>query len=199
MRRRLFSLTAVALIAIALEGGTQPAIRAIGSATAPITMEVFSDYQCGHCKALYEQALVPLMNDYVRAGKVYLVHREFPLPQHPYAREAACLACAANRIGKYERVCDVLFRTQDSWSANGKVAETACSVLTADEAKKVLALAKDPSVIAEVQQDLALGRSLNINATPTVLLTHKGQRFPIPGGVSYPILRRFLDQLLVKG
>jgi hypothetical protein len=87
----------------------------------------------------------------VDKGKVYMIHREFPLNQHPYALEAACYACAAHRVGKWEQVCDVLFRKQESWAASGKVDETVCSVLMPDEAKRVRALAKDPSIIAEVR------------------------------------------------
>jgi hypothetical protein len=40
---------------------------------------------------------------------VYLVQREYPLPIHAYARQAACYACAAERIGRYQEVCDQLF------------------------------------------------------------------------------------------
>jgi hypothetical protein len=57
-----------------------------------------------------------------------MIHREFPLNQHPYALEAACYACAAHRVGKWEQVCDVLFRKQESWAASGNVDETVCSV-----------------------------------------------------------------------
>src|SRR5271170_6669648 len=49
-------------------------VKAIGSKSAPITMEVFSDYQCPSCRLLYEQTLKPLINEYVATGKVYLIH-----------------------------------------------------------------------------------------------------------------------------
>ena len=41
----------------------------------PVSIEVFSDFQCPSCKALYEQTLRPLSEEYVAKGKVYLVHR----------------------------------------------------------------------------------------------------------------------------
>ena len=59
--------------------------KAIGSPNAPITMEVFSDYQCPSCRALFEETLKPLIADYVALGKVYLVHRDFPLPMHSHS------------------------------------------------------------------------------------------------------------------
>ena len=77
-------------------------------------IDVYSDFQCPACKTLYERTLVPLAYDYVDKGKVYLVHHEYPLPMHAHAMEAACYACAASRVGKYEQVCDVLFRQQET-------------------------------------------------------------------------------------
>lgn len=172
-----------------------PSGKTLGTAVAGITIEVFSDFQCPGCKALYEQTMGPLIQDYVRTGRVYLVQRDYPLPQHTYAKQAACYACAANRVGKYEQVCDVLFKKQDSWGTTGKVDETVCSVLTAAEAAKVRALAKDPVILAEVEKDMSLGLRARISSTPTMLISHNGKTQAVPGAVSYPILRRYLDSL----
>ena len=131
-------------------------------------------------------------------GKVYLVHRDFPLAMHAHAREAACYACAAGRIGKYEAACDILFRQQDSWAADGKVADTVCSVLSPSEGKQVRALAKDPQIVASVEHDIQLGTAAGVQKTPTMVITYKNQRYPITGAVNYDLLRRFLDQLLTK-
>jgi protein-disulfide isomerase len=190
--RKLFVAFALFLAAL---GAWAAQLRNRGLANAPILIEVYSDFQCPACKALYERALVPLTYDYVDKGKVYLVHHEFPLPMHAHAMEAACYACAASRVGKYEQVCDVLFRQQEAWAASGKVDETVCSILTPAEAKKVRALAKDPAVIAEVKQDIQAGQSASINQTPTMILTYRSKQYRIPGG-NYDILRRFIDQLL---
>jgi len=75
-------------------------VKAIGSKSAPITMEVFSDYQCPSCRLLYEQTLKPLINEYVATGKVYLIHRDFPLPMHKYSTDAARWVNAGAKIGR---------------------------------------------------------------------------------------------------
>lgn len=172
-------------------------MRSRGVSTAPILIDVYSDFQCPACKALHENTLGQLAHDYADKGKVYLVHHEFPLPQHAHALEAACYACAASRVGKYQQVSDVLFHSQETWAANGKVDETVCSILTAAEAKKVRALAKDPAISAEVQQDIQAGKTAQINQTPTMILTYRGKQYRIPGA-NYDILRRFIDQLLAN-
>src|SRR5262245_17460592 len=139
--------------------------KARGISLAAITIEVFSDFQCPACKSLHEETIKPLIMEYVDKGKVYLVHKDFPLPMHQYAREAAMLACAAGRIGKYDLVADGLFANQPSWSKDGKVQETVTRLLSPADAKKVLALAKSPEVAADVERDTQNGRDAKLNQT----------------------------------
>jgi protein-disulfide isomerase len=175
-----------------------PSGRTIGPSMANVTVEVFSDYQCPTCKVLYEKTLRPLIAEYARTGKIRFVHREFPLSMHAYAREAACYACAADRVGKYEQVCEVLFRDQDSWAKTGKVADAACSVLTPAEAKRVRALAQDPAIKSEIDSDLRLGATRRVGGTPTMFITGGGRTYTQTSMVDYPILRRVVEQLMAR-
>jgi protein-disulfide isomerase len=189
------------LFAVALSGvepKSVPAGKALGSPTAPVTLEVFSDYQCPSCKTLYEDTLKPLIHDYVFKGMVYLIHRDFPLAMHPHARAAAIYANASLRVNKYEIVCAALFRQQAVWAANGKIDDAIATVLTPAEMQKVRALIKDPQMSVEMEQDIALGVKARVNQTPTMIFTHKGRSYPITGAVNYSILRKFIDDLLSK-
>ena len=170
--------------------------KSLGSPSAPVRIEIFSDFECPACKTLHEQILPLVFKDYVIPGKVYLVSREFPLPMHQYSREAANYATAAARLGKYQQVADTLFLSQTSWEVNGKVWDQVANVLTPAEAKKVQVLAKDPSVLSEVQRDVDAGRVAGINQTPTMFVTRGTSRFPVVGVVNYTLLRSMLDGLL---
>ncbi len=75
-------------------------------------MEVFSDYECPSCRSLYENTLRPMINDYVASGKVYLIHRDFPLPMHKYGYEAARWINAAARVGQFQNVEAALYDNQ---------------------------------------------------------------------------------------
>lgn len=194
MKHRAITLAALLFATTSFGQAPVPSGRMIGTPISAITIDLYSDFQCPGCKQLYEQTIRPLIENYARKGRVYLVEHYFPLPIHQFAIPAACYACAADRIGKYEQVCDVLFKKQEEWSRTGNVDETACSVLTAAEAKRVRALAKDPSVLNEVQKEIALGKSHNINGTPTMLIAHNGTTRPV-GLVSYSVLTRYLDSL----
>ena len=61
--------------------------KAFGSKNAPVVIEEFSDYQCPACKTLYTTTNRLLMDNYVTTGKVYLLHRDFPLAMHAHSRE----------------------------------------------------------------------------------------------------------------
>ena len=131
--------------------------KTLGNPWAPVCMEVFSDFECPGCKAFHETVLPLLVRDYVNTGKVYVINHEFPLPMHPYSREAANDATAAAQVGKYQQVADALFANQASWHTSGKVWDTVAGVLTAAEQKKVKELAMAPATLAQVQQDIDLG------------------------------------------
>jgi protein-disulfide isomerase len=171
--------------------------KALGSPTAPIVMEIFESFDCPHCKDLNETTLPLVIRDFVNTGKVYMVHREFPLSgqYHPNAREAAIYATAAGRIGKYEQVSDALFKNQMAWYMGAsKVWPTVANVLTPTEQKKVQELAKTPAVIAEVDREYQEGVNLGVNSTPTMVVTHGPQRFPIPAQqLNYGFLKSLID------
>ena len=198
MKSLIACLFLFALIAAPAEQKSLPPGKTLGVSTAPITIEVFSDYECTHCKLLYEETLRPLMRDYVAKGKVYFIHRDYPLPQHVNARPAACLANASRQVNKYEDVCAALFRQQAVWSANGNIEAAVATVLTPAELTKVRLLAKDPKITAEMEGDIALGQKLHVTLTPTMVIAFKGRSNPISGSINYSFLRSYLDDLLSK-
>jgi protein-disulfide isomerase len=195
MTRQIFTAVLLAL-SVAAYAQTVSSGRAIGPITANVTMDVYSDFQCPHCKALAEQTLPRVKEEYALKGKIRLVHHDFPLPMHTYAKQAALFAAAADRVGKFEQVSEVLFKQQDRWGADGKVEEVVDGVLTEAEARKVHDLVKDPSVTAVVQRDIDLGTRLNITSTPTIIITKNLKSERVVGFVSYAILARYLDQQL---
>jgi len=168
---------------------------AYGSKSAPIVMEVFSDFQCPACKTLFMTTNRQVMDNYVSTGKVYFIHRDFPLPMHAHSQVAAQYSRAAAQIGKFEVVEQALFQNQERWEQNGDVDGTVASVLSPSEMTKVRALVKGGTVNAAIQKDVALGKIYNVSQTPTTVFHSKGQTYPYGGTMSYEILRNFLDQL----
>jgi len=196
--------------------------KSYGSPSAPIVMEVFSDYQCPSCRSLFENTLRPMIDDYVAAGKVYLVHRDFPLPAHKYGYQASRWANAAASVGheQFAKVEAALYDNQASWSNDGNIEKFVETALSSADLKRVQKLMEgcEASPTASlpganlrnvaataagcafdpfIEQDRALGQRIPVQATPTFVFTHKGLRLPPSSGViSWQILKQFFDSLL---
>ena len=181
-------------------------MKTLGSKDAPIMMEVFSDYQCPACGALFEQTLRPMINDYVAAGKVYLVHHDFPLPIHPYGYEAARWVNAAARIGRFQEIDAALYDNQKAWSGDGNIEKYVSGALSAADFKRVqkqmagcgieIKPGQGCALDAFIEQDKELGRTVPVNQTPTYVFTHKGERLaPGAGPLSWQLLKQFFDSL----
>ena len=170
--------------------------KAFGSKSAPIVMEVFSDYQCPSCKAFYTNTNRQLMENYVSAGKVYLIHRDFPLQMHAYSRVAARYARAAADLGKIEAVEKALYDNQEKWEQTGDVDGTLAAVLSGGDMTKIRGMVKGGTMEPLIDKDYQIGMTYRVNQTPTTVFHYKGQTYPYAGGMSYGILRTFLDQLL---
>ncbi len=172
--------------------------KAFGSKNAPVIMEVFSDFQCPACKTLFITTNRQLLENYVSTGKVYLIHRDFPLPMHAHSRVAARYARAAAQIGKVEPAEQALFENQEKWEQSGDVDGTVAAVLTPAEMTKVRALVKGGTLEPLIDRDYALGQVYRVNQTPTTVFHSKGQTYPYSGVMTYEILKQFLNQLLTQ-
>jgi len=187
-------------------------VKAYGSKDAPITLDVYTDYQCPSCRNLYENTLRPMINDYVAAGKVYIVHHDFPLPMHKYSYEAARWANAAARAGEFPNVEAALYDNQDAWGADGNIEKYVSASMSSAEFKRVQKLMEGACMVpvpagsggthacpfdAYIEEDRAAGMRIPVQATPTYMISYKGQHLPpATGFVSWPILKQFFDSLL---
>jgi len=173
--------------------------KAIGNPNAPITMEVFGDFQCPACRVFFETTVKQVIDDYVIPGKVYIIHRDFPLEMHPYARQAARLANAAAEFGQFEAIERALYDHQDEWSAKGNIDEVMASYFPPAQFKKFQAYEAQHigEINASIERDRAMGTQRNVNQTPTVYITSHGKTEALPGGgVDYKLLKSYFDYLL---
>jgi len=170
-----------------------------GSPGAPIACEIYSDYECPSCAAFFRDTLPRLVAEYVQTGKVKLLHRDFPLAQHPYAKLAARYANAAGQAGQYDKAVSRLFQTQDIWGASGDIEAQLAPVLSPAVMRKVRDMvAHDQRLDDTVAADQAMGVSDRLRATPTLVVVWKGNRQSISPIPSYALLKSYLDDLLAR-
>src|SRR4051794_35154982 len=76
---KTFALLLAALLPCVAAAADVDKAKTLGNPSAPIMMELYSDFMCPHCKHLHEDILPAIVMDYVNTGKAYLIFREFPL------------------------------------------------------------------------------------------------------------------------
>jgi len=176
-------------------GATPPNLA--GSPTALVTVEEFADFQCGSCAAAH-----PTMNEIksMYGSRIKFIFRNYPLaiPQHAKSYDAAVAAEAAGLQGKFWDMQNQLFTNQQAWTANPNYKQ-----IWNEYAQKIgldmSRFASDTAGIAakgRVDADIARGKGLNVNSTPTVYIN----------GVSVPYtemkvdsLKTIIDAELAKG
>ena len=95
------------------EAPEDPFVHVRGPSSAPVTLEIYGDFQCPSC-ALVSQAIDELQKQY--EGKMRVIFHEFPLEMHKHALEAALAAEAAAVQGKFWEMHDMLYQYQPVWS-----------------------------------------------------------------------------------
>jgi protein-disulfide isomerase len=171
----------------------------LGRPDAPVTIVEFSDYQCPFCGRFFATTLPTLEKDYIEAGKVRYVFRDFPLDQlHPRARKAAEAAHCAGEQGKYWEMHDALFRNQPALDSS-QLAEYA-RALGIDGSAFDACLSSGRNA-ALVSRGVADGAAAGLEGTPSFVIgkTKNGdfvEGISIRGAQTIETFRRAIDQLL---
>ncbi len=146
----------------------------LGKVDSKVILVEYGDFQCSGCGAAYPR-VKSLLEKY--DDKIVFVYRNFPLTQiHANARAAAAVAEAAGLEGKYWEMHDMLFENQTDWSNastsdRGGIFEDYAREIGIDVASfKATLESKNSQISKKINFDLALGRKLNINSTPTFYL-----------------------------
>lgn len=157
-----------------------------------IQLVEFGDFQCPACGAAYP-SVSQLMKEY--NGKITLSFRHFPLTQiHKNANAGANAAEAAADQGKFWEMYDKLYQSQTAWSALADPTDTFVGYakgLGLDTAKFSEAI-NSKKFQSLIDQDLADGNVLGVNATPTFFFN--GEKYT--GKSSYEELKAKVDSLL---
>lgn len=160
----------------------------VGPAKACVNVVEFSDYECPHCREAHKV----LKQLEAKNPKVRFTFMDFPLTEiHPWAFNGALAArCAFKQNpADFEKMRDEIFASQtkitpdNASSMLGKLATQAGL-----NAPKVQACMADPATKKEVEDDVALGKRLHVNSTPTFFVNGR----PLVGG-NEPLLQQFIS------
>ena len=85
----------------------------LGKEKAPITISIFSDFECPFCKDM-DTKLAQILKEYPEQVKIRFMNAPLPQSIHMNATAAAKAAIAAWRQGKFWEMHDALFQNQDA-------------------------------------------------------------------------------------
>ena len=159
-----------------------------GPADASVTIVEYADFECPHCRELWE-ALSAIETRY---PQVRVVYKDYPLTQiHPWANTAALAGrCAFEQSPEaFWKVHDSIFENQDLISPENvwdKLVDFATTAgLNGDIFKGCLA---SPDTQKEIDASHAEGVTLGVNSTPTVYINGR----PLVGG-DVTTLSQYID------
>lgn len=156
-------------LAAALTQGDPPAI---GMSDAPVTLTVFSDFQCPYC-ARFAATLSHLILP-TEGPRVKLVFRHFPLSMHNWARPAAEAAACAQEQGveHFWKLHDLLFDKQRELNGGEfkQKLQGLVSQISGLDQEKFYGCVSEKRASGRVEHDITLGRLNGVDATPTVFI-----------------------------
>lgn len=142
----------------------------LGPADAAIILEEFGDFQCPPCGRLAEP-----INQLQKKYNLRVIYREFPLPMHAHARDAAYAAEAAGRQGRFWEMHDLLFREQAVWSnsTDARALFMAYAGMLQLDLGRFKEDMDNPDVQRQVELDKKRGAMIGVNTTPTIFLNNE--------------------------
>lgn len=198
MQWLFFALLAVGQVAEKGAQGKPTDDFLMGGADSPVKIEMFSDFQCPSCRAFYLDTVTRLLSEYSGGKKVCFIFRDFPLVQHPVAREAARYALASRVLGHgpWLKVIEYLYTCQAEWSYDGKVEAVLARILSAQDMGKLKEELKNPAIDQTIEQTVAMGNGKSVSSTPTLFVTMGGKEQRVQNALPFEVLKGYIDPYL---
>ncbi len=160
-----------------------------GSVNAPVTVVMFTDFQCPACSRTH-----PILTDILKkyGDKIRFVVRDFPLDDlHPQARKSAEAAAAANAQGKFFEYIELLYKNQNALDV---VSLKKYASQTGLDRVKFDADLTSGKFAAEIQKDYEDGILYGIKSTPTIFVNGVKVRSLEPTAIQNAIERAFAEK-----
>jgi protein-disulfide isomerase len=159
-----------------------------GPENAPVTIVVFSDFQCPYC-ARFVPTLKQMEETY--QGRIRVVWKHLPLTIHKEAVPAALAAEAARKQGKFWEYHDKLFADQKRLAANDLKQHAKDLQL---DMKRFEADMLDANEEKRIKDDVAEAGTLGIEGTPGIFING---RF-LAGAQPFATFATIIDDELTK-
>jgi protein-disulfide isomerase len=165
-----------------------------GSASAPVEITEYADYQCPFCQTFATLQMPTIEARLIRSGKLRWRYRDFPLQQHQFARLAAHSAACADEQGKYWEQHDRIYEGQAEWSAArdaGDYFRNYARALGLDVGRYDECMGSG-RFAGRIQASQEEGVRAGVSSTPTLLVGNRLYK----GRIDSDAIRRLVDSLV---
>jgi protein-disulfide isomerase len=159
-----------------------------GERTLPVTVVVFSDFECIHCSA-WAETLHAIRKAF--PAEVSIVYKNLPLAYHARAEFAAKAALAAGEQGKFWEMHDILFKNRTALGEKEIFGYAERLGLNLERFKQSLASERIQKVIAE---DKLQGKRLGVQSIPTSFINGRKLVGAPPASMVEEMIRETLQQ-----
>jgi protein-disulfide isomerase len=168
----------------------------LGAADAPVTVDLWEDFQCPACREFTEQFEPVVVNDYVINGKVRLVYHDLSFIG-PESVAAAIAARVAGESGKYWPYHDYLFTNQLPENSGGLNQARLEAIATAVglNLDTFRAGQSDAAIRQAVTTTSQEGRAAGITQTPTIVV---GDQRIVGVPANFSDLKTLIDEALAN-
>lgn len=157
-----------------------------GNPAAKVTIVEFSDFQCPFCGRV-EPTLKQIFETY--KDNVKLIYKNYPLPAHQYAQDAAEAALCVKEQGKFWEYHDKLFENQGKLTVSDLKKYAQDLGLKQDQFNSCLDSKKYQS---QVDSDFKAGQAAGVSGTPAFFIN--GQL--VAGAQPFENFKAVIDQEL---
>jgi protein-disulfide isomerase len=157
-----------------------------GSASAPIEVIEFADFQCPFCQAA-SPTVKRVLDTY--GDRIRLAYRHYPLPNHQNARPAAEAAHCAHEQGQFWAYHDKLFGDPNKLTV-AELKQTAAAM--GMDAPRFNKCVDDHKYASVVEADMKAGVDAGVSGTPAFFINGR----LLSGAQPFEAVKRVIDEEL---
>jgi uncharacterized membrane protein len=163
-------------------------ITSWGDSSSKYRMEVFSDYQCSHCRK-FDETIKDVIKSYPR---IYIVFRDMILPNHKLAPMAISYAGSVAFYEGQEMYLKARFEIFDNQKNLFKYIVPRFEAIRDDPEMK-------NAIKAKLKKDFELAKTIDVRSTPTTILVRDGRMvLKFSGNRPFAKLKPDLDKLVSR-
>jgi protein-disulfide isomerase len=171
-------------------------ISVLGDEKAPVSLVVYSDFQCPFCKKWHDETAPQIIDTYVKTGKVKMEYKDLAFLGQESIDASLAVKCAKEQgLENYLNYHDYLFDNQKGEN-QGQFSIVNLKRFAANlklDTKKFNECLDTNRFKNEIQQDAADGKAAGVTGTPAFLINGK----LIIGAQPFSEFQKAIDEALV--